>query len=165
MIEQKYTTTFKRFGAAIIDAIVFLPLLLIQQWHFKANESQTFYISWLTFSYLIQILYIIILHYKYGQTIGKWVTGIKVKDVSESKNITLNQSILRTLCFSFVEIAGLFYLLYKILNQQKYSMEDYENVLSISVLAWTSLEIIIMLSNNKRRSLHDFFAKSVVIKL
>ena len=37
--------------------------------------------------------------YKYGMTIGKWVAGIKVIDVSESKNITLRQAFLRDIVF------------------------------------------------------------------
>ena len=165
MIEQKYTTSLKRIGAAIVDAIVFLPLLFIQQWYFKPDENLFVYLGWLTCTFLIQIIYSIVLHKKYGQTIGKWVTGIKVMDISEDKNITLKQSVRRTICFSVVELAGLLYLSYKIMRQQKYSQDDYENVISICVLIWVAIEFIVMLSNKRRRTVHDIFAKSVVIKL
>ncbi|MBL0202387.1 MAG: RDD family protein [Chitinophagaceae bacterium] len=165
MIEQKYTTTLKRIGAAIVDAIVFLPLLFIQQYYFEPDKNPILYLSWLTFTFLVQIIYSILLHKKYGQTIGKWVTGVKVVDISEDKNISLIQSIRRTLCFSIVELAGLLYLFYKTVGQQIYSQDDYENVLSISVLVWVAVEFVVMLSNKKRRTVHDIYAKSVVVKL
>lgn len=85
MDNRKYQTGLKRLGAAILDGIVFWPLIFVEEWIFKSTQNTTLiFFIWLIFSAFLPIFYSIILHYKYGQTYGKWVAGIKVIDVSET---------------------------------------------------------------------------------
>jgi uncharacterized RDD family membrane protein YckC len=75
MDNQKYKTGVKRLGAAIVDGIVFMPLLLVEQWLLGKTDNSSIILSWTVFTTLLTLFYSIFTHYKYGQTIGKWVTG------------------------------------------------------------------------------------------
>jgi uncharacterized RDD family membrane protein YckC len=108
---EKYRTGLKRFWAAIVDSVIFMPLLLIHQWLFKSGNT-TIIIIWLIAFTFLPIFYSIVLHYKYGQTIGKWVAGVKVLHISETRKINLNESILRDSIYLAVEVmvCAIFYL-------------------------------------------------------
>lgn len=114
----------------------------------------------------IPIIYSIISHYKYGQTIGKWVAGIKVLDISETKNINIRQSILRDSFYLTIELIGFFYFLFMVVKNgdSSYFLVGFYGFADIPFLIWTLLELITMLTNNKRMAIHDFLAKSVVVR-
>src|SRR3954466_5805459 len=166
MREERYRTGLKRFGASIVDGIVFMPLLLFEQWLFNATQNITILITWRILSAFLPIFYSIILHYKYGQTIGKWVVEVKVLHISESRTLTLRESILRDIVYLSVEVIALGYFFFP--YQQRHDSTDFvQNFGSFSQTPrffWNVLELITMLTNSKRRAIHDFIAKSVVIR-
>ena len=166
MDNQKYQTGFKRLGAAIVDGIVFLPLLLVDQWLLGKTDNTSLIISWTIFTTFLALFYSILGHYKYGQTIGKWVVGVKVLDISETKTLSLRQSILRDSFYLAIEVIGLLYFIFLVLQTGKteYILNDYRNFTDQPILWWTLIELISMLTNHKRRAVHDFIARSVVIK-
>src|SRR5215218_1472214 len=107
MREDKYRTGLKRFWAAVVDSIVFMPLLLVDKWLYGSNQNPIVLSTWLILTSFLPILYSIILHYKYGYTIGKWVARVKVLDVSETHTLTLRQSIMRDIVFLLIQVIGL----------------------------------------------------------
>ena len=165
MDNQKYQTGLKRLGAAIVDGIVFMPLLLVDQWLLGKTNNNYLIIAWTVFTTFLAVFYSIFAHYKYGQTIGKWVAGIKVLDISETKLLTFRQSILRDSIYLVIEIIGLLYFMFLVLQigKTEYILNDYRSFADQPILWWTLIELISMLSNPKRRAVHDFIAKSVVI--
>lgn len=167
MDNQRYHTGFKRLGAALVDGIVFMPLLLIEKWMLDKTDNLSVFIAWSIFNAFLPLFYSIILHYKYGQTIGKWVAGVKVLDISESGKLTLKQSILRDSFYLGIEIIGVLYFAFLVFQtgQAEYIHIDYRNFASLPILLWTILELISMLTNPKRRAVHDFLAKSVVVRV
>jgi len=165
MDTDKYRTGLKRFWAAIVDGIVFMPLLLIEQWLLGKTEDTSVIIGWTIFTAFLPLLYSIILHYKYGQTIGKWVAGVKVVDISETRTLTFKQSVLRDVFYLGIEIIGLLYFAFLVFqtNKAEYLYNNYRNFADQPILWWTIIELVTMLTNSKRRALHDFIAKSVVV--
>jgi uncharacterized RDD family membrane protein YckC len=163
---EKYQTGLKRFWAAIVDGIVFMPLILIEQWLLSKTENNSTLIGWTILTAFLPLLYSIVLHYKYGHTIGKWVAGVKVVDVSETRSLTLKQSVLRDVFYLGIEIAGLLYFSFIFFqtNKAEYLYNNYRNFTDQPILWWTVIELVTMLTNSKRRALHDFIAKSVVIR-
>lgn len=157
-------TGLKRFWAAILDGIVFMPLVLIDRWIYTATNNYPILIGWHIFITFSPIVYSIILHYKYGQTIGKWVAGLKVVDISETRGITLQQSPFRDSFYLAIELTGLLYFLFLSLNgaDAAYLFMDYKNLTGTPALLWILLELASMLTNSKRRAIHDYLAKSVV---
>jgi uncharacterized RDD family membrane protein YckC len=165
MREDKYRTGLKRLLAAIVDGIVFMPLLLVDKWLYSSNHNPTLLTIWLIFTSFLPILYSIILHYKYGYTIGKWVARVKVLDVSETHTLTLKQSIMRDIVLLLVQAIGLFYILvYVIQNNGGSFISDYDDFAGMPLFIWTIAELISMITNAKRRAIHDLIAKSVVVR-
>ena len=167
MNNLRYRTGLKRFGAAIIDGIVFLPFVVIENWLFGNTESLAVRMVWTFFLLILTCFYSIFLHYKYGQTIGKWVTGVKVLDIGELKTMSFKQSVIRDSFYLITEILAVLYFTYLFFSasQTDNLFEDYSNFKSYPILIWTLLELITMLTNNKRRAVHDFIAKSVVVQV
>jgi uncharacterized RDD family membrane protein YckC len=167
MQTEKYRTGLKRLWAAIVDSIVFMPLLLVDKWLFTSGKNNSLLTSWIIFTTFLPIVYSIFLHYKYGQTIGKWVAGIKVLDATETKNISIKQSIARDSVYLIVQLIALSYFLVQSFtqNNNEIFINDFNDFSSTPLLVWTLLELITMLTNSKRRAVHDFLAKSVVVKI
>ena len=166
MDTEKYRTGLKRLWAAIVDGIVFMPFLLVDRFLLSPTTNKNILIGWQTFTIFIPIFYSIISHYKYGQTIGKWVAGIKVLDIGETRNITLKQSFLRDGVYLLVELVGLFYYCFLTFKtgEKQYLLNDFTDFASTPFFVWTLLELVTMLTNSKRRAIHDFIAKSVVVR-
>ncbi len=166
MDTERYRTGQKRIWAAIVDGIVFMPFLLVNRFFISPTTNEYLIMGWQTFTVFIPILYSIIAHYKYGQTIGKWVAGVKVLDISEAKTINLRQSLLRDSFYLVVELIGFCYYLFLIVKNgdTQYFFDGFNEFASTPFFIWTLLELITMFTNNKRRAIHDFLAKSVVVR-
>jgi uncharacterized RDD family membrane protein YckC len=167
MSTEKYRTGLKRFWAAIVDSIVFMPLLLIDRWIYTITNDVINLFVWACLVSFIPLIYSITLHYKFGQTIGKWVVGVKVFDIGETRKLTLRQSIFRDIFYLLVALVGTAYygtLLVRTDNKEDI-LSNYLNFSNDPIFWWTLIELITMLTNSKRRALHDFLAKSVVIRI
>lgn len=166
MDTEKYRTGLKRLLAAFVDGVVFLPLLLAELWIHKTTNNISVLFIWATFVSFTPPIYSVILHYKTGQTIGKWVAGVKVLDINEVRKLTLCQSIYRDSFYLLVALTGLLYygFLLTRTNSERNILADYSNFSNMSGFWWTLLEVVTMLTNSKRRALHDFIAKSVVVR-
>ncbi len=166
MDKEKHRTGLKRLWAAIVDGIIFMPLLLVEQWIYKTTDNISTLFIWATFVSFAPLFYSIILHYKNGQTIGKWVAGVKVLDISETRKITLRQSIYRDSFYLVVALVGLIYYIVLLArsDDKQNILSDYSSFSDNPVFWWTLIELITMLTNSKRRALHDFIAKSIVVR-
>jgi uncharacterized RDD family membrane protein YckC len=49
-------------------------------------------------------------------------------------------------------------------GKTEYILIDYRNFVNQPILWWTIIELITMCTNAKRRAVHDFLAKSVVVR-
>lgn len=163
---EKYRTGSKRIWAAIVDGIVFMPLALIEQWIYKSTTAFSVLFAWAAFVAFAPLLYSILLHYKTGQTIGKWVAGVKVLDRSETKTLTLSQSVYRDSFYLLVATCGLGYHSYLLAgsNNAEDTISNFSLISYNTILGWTLLELITMLTNPKRRAVHDYLARSVVVR-
>lgn len=166
MDKERYRTGLKRLWAAIVDWIVFLPLLLVAKWLYQTTSNVSILFACETFFVFAPLVYSVILHYKYGQTIGKWAATVKVVDVSETRTLTLRQALYRDSFYLLVSIIGLVY--YTILLTRTDDpisvLNDYSSFSDNPVFWWTLIELITMLTNARRRAVHDFIAKSVVVR-
>jgi uncharacterized RDD family membrane protein YckC len=166
MDTEKYRTGLKRFWGAIVDWIVFLPLLLVAKWIYKTTSNISTLFVWETFVAFAPLVYSVILHYKYGQTIGKWVATVKVLDVSETRTLTLRQAFFRDSFYLLVATIGFVYYSFLLTRTDDpiTILNDYSAFADNPVFWWTLIELLTMLTNTKRRAVHDFIAKSVVVR-
>ncbi|MFS1476397.1 RDD family protein [Vibrio lentus] len=167
MYTNKYSNFWRRFFAILVDSIVFLPLEWIDDYVLSGVINSGGVFAWGVAYSLIGITYYVGMHVKYGQTIGKMVTRVKVVDISESRNLTLKQSCMRDI----VPIILIPFQLY-LYAQLSFNGETWESLeqgralifFGYIMIGWVILEFISMLFNHKRRAIHDFIAGSVVVK-
>jgi len=171
MVESKYKTFWRRFGAGLIDGLIFLPLGFIDPWKYSQHIPIFLLVTWFLFHETVWYFYSVLMHGRYGQTLGKMACKIKVIDKSESRPITYRQAIFRDSLLIIVGIILSMNMLPDVLQgKDPYKMTDPKQILffafwmSISLL-WFAAELITMLTNKKRRAIHDYIASSVVVKL
>jgi uncharacterized RDD family membrane protein YckC len=155
---NKYRTGFSRLFAGLIDGLVlgiasFLILKLLNEGYLILSTI---------ISTFLPIIYSVFLHARYGQTVGKMAMMVRVVDFSETKGISLKQALLRDSIWIAFSIIGFCYTL--IIGDT-----DGDESFLISVIDWIStiwflLEVTTMLTNKKRRAVHDFIAGTVAVR-
>jgi len=172
-----YAGFWKRLGAGILDILVFLPFGFI----FYKLESFSIpgaVISTILASTVFSI-YSIYFHYKFGATLGKMAVGIKVT-LPNGNSIGLKNSFLRSsvdLVFSFFMVLAQIIAINNADPEQYLELGFFERTQYILPLlpAWYALvntssqvwvwgEFIVLLTNKRRRAIHDFIAGTVVIQ-
>ncbi len=125
-------------------------------------------IAWSVIHQVVYWLYTVILHARYGQTLGKMVTHVQVLDLSEERIPTLRQAFLREIGNIVLNTCSLVYFTYLILAGQNHHGTYFSalpgQILAWAFLGWFLLEIVTMASNHKRRALHDYIAGTVVVR-
>ena len=165
---SRYHTFGPRFWAGIVDAFVLMPVVLVMYW--LANRSSTPVFAFLYIAGeegALGVAYSILLHGLYGQTLGKKWLGVKVLHVNESR-LTMRQAILRdsplvllsgiqtALGIRFIANGG------DPLAFEQMGMPDF---MVYAAGLWFLAEVMTMLTNEKRRALHDWIAGSVVVRV
>ncbi|MFC1794158.1 RDD family protein [Planctomycetota bacterium] len=167
MIEEIYRTFWRRVAASIIDRIIFLPFAIITSFVIR-SDSVLLIGLWDQFLYWAWILYSVLLHGYRGQTIGKMACNVKVKDLS-LKPLSMKQAVLRDIV---PILSMLVFTCYAISHFDVYYssamtaglVPKWIIVVQFMSVIWAVAEIITMLTNNKRRAIHDFVAGSVVCR-
>lgn len=131
-------------------------------------RSPAVLIVWSILSCTAFWLYSVLLHARYGQTLGKRAVGVKVLDLTEQRNPTLRQAFFRDSGYILLNTFGLGYTIYLIVTDQ-YPVGPASWTLPLQILGgaalgWFLLELITMLTNSKRRALHDWIAGTVVVR-
>lgn len=114
--------------------------------------------------------YVVFMHGFYGQTLGKMVMDVKVLDHDTETDITLKQSVRRESVNIAINSSWILLLLFiSISLQQLGSVPEVLTYLIIGLnslaTVWALSEFITMLFNEKRRAIHDFIGKTVVVRL
>jgi len=163
-MDKKYQTTIKRFIAALIDSVILSPLFYLSNYLLIINHNYLWSIVITSLFSYISILYSIFLHKIYGQTLGKMLLKIIVVDVSETSKIKTQQAFIRdSPLLLIITINMLFFLLQYSNSYEDAQFAKFNNINDSSYFLWSILELITMFTNYKRRSLHDFIAKTVVV--
>lgn len=95
---------------------------------------------------------------------------VKVMDVSEERIPSLGQAFLRDVVYIAINTSSLVYFIYLIVAHKYVNGTERINglpgmILAFASFGWFLLEVITMLTNSKRRAIHDLIAKTVVLKV
>jgi len=165
---EKYQTFWPRFCAGFIDGLIFLPLSFADSFLSAPERGPAIIIIWSGIIYSAYWLYSVLLHSRYGQTLGKMAMKIKVLDVLEVRIPTFRQAFLRDIGYILLNTLSLVYLIYLVLAGQYVRGTEISavpgQILTQAGLVWFLLEIVTMVTNPKRRALHDYIAGTVVIR-
>jgi uncharacterized RDD family membrane protein YckC len=164
-MRDRYQTFWPRFWAGSIDALVMAPVGAMDLWFWHQDASTAVRVAWLGFGNSAGLLYSILLHGLWGQTVGKRVMGIRVLDVSGSA-LKMWQACLR----DSMGIALTAWILVARLPLVLCGLDPrgvpgaQMGWLQLVSAALLFVELTTMLTNAKRRALHDLLAGSVVIR-
>jgi len=167
-VEYKYSTFWPRVWAGFIDGLVLAPLSLFDNYLSSPARTAFVLIAWTLFSYSATWGYSVSLHARRGQTVGKKAQHVKVMDVSEERIPSWRQAFLRDIGGIALGFCGVVYLTY-LVAVHKYGAAEHLPwplfVLLFADIGWFFLEITTMLTNSKRRALHDLIAGTVVVRV
>jgi uncharacterized RDD family membrane protein YckC len=162
---NRYFTFWPRFWAGCMDVLVLVPVGLADHWLWDQDASTAVRVVWFAFASTAALLYRILLHGLWGQTVGKRIMGIRVLDVSGSA-LKMWQAILR-------DSLWLAFTAWFVASQLPWVLRGVDPsqvpVAQMGWLPWVTAivllaELMTMLGNARRRALHDLLAGSVVIR-
>src|SRR5262245_9971836 len=170
-IEPKYRTFWRRFWASFIDGFVFWPLGLIDDSVYSHDVSPTLRVGWFFFYSLLPYAYRVGMHSHFGQTLGKMATRVKVLDLSETK-LRFQQALLRDSVPILIEVVGCILGLSVVLQgwsptnafSNPFTWSAAKKLHMLAWVVWLFAEVLILLTNDKRRAVHDLIAGSVVVR-
>lgn len=173
---MRYAGFWSRLGAGFIDLLVFIPIVILYFW-LRTLSWEVALISHILNS-LLYFLYNIYFLGRWGQTIGKWASNIKVVRLNGSK-INFKDAFMRhcvDMVFSILSSTAWVITMLSIttttfestfLSEGSKIIHEATPVWGVwaSKLStiWVLSEMIVLLFNKKKRAIHDFIAGTVVI--
>jgi uncharacterized RDD family membrane protein YckC len=168
-----HATAWRRFWAGFIDGFVFQPLIWLDGWIWSAFHTPLLLVPWFVFSVMSFVAYSVLLHWRWGQTLGKRVTGVRVHSLPGGP-LSLRQAAMRDIFPLIASIVGVLVGLPDVAHGKSpypdaaagfASISTFDLVSFGSMWVWWILEVATMLFNSKRRALHDFIAGTVVMRV
>jgi uncharacterized RDD family membrane protein YckC len=139
MIEEKYKTFWSRFWAGWIDTLIFIPLMIIDHfiWKFFGQLPIIIVLIWYVTYYISFNIYSVLMHGKYGQTLGKMAMRVKVLAISE-KPLTIIQAIKRDIVPILLTALGIYIGLPKIIA----GINIYDSNVAIDASAYVIMFVV-----------------------
>ena len=173
---MSYAGFWRRFGAFWLDVVVLSPLTGLTLWGF--GHYRLFNLYYFFPGIIIGLCYSVYLVRRFGGTPGKLVAGLRIRKTDGSQ-IGYREAFLRYLpemllvtvmsvatIYSTLSMTDAEYLSLSFIGRSEriiaLAPPWYKSV-NIVLQIWTWSEFIIMMTNRKRRALHDFIAGTIVI--
>ena len=153
----------------MIDGVVFVPIHLLDYYLLDAERGRYTLVVWGLLSYSAYWVYSVSLHARYGQTLGKMATKVRVLDRSEERVPSVRQAFIRDSPYIVLNALSLLWFLYLVLSGHCTSWIDIVSgpgmVMLVGNFVLLLVEVITVLTNSKRRALHDFIAGTIVVRV
>jgi uncharacterized RDD family membrane protein YckC len=174
--ELRYAGFWPRLGAFLLDSLIGIPIIAILLW--GSYNLRLFDLYSIIPSNLFGLFYGVYLVRRYGGTPGKLIMGIRIRKLS-GEPVGYREALLRylpSMLFGLLmEIAFIVAALH--MTDSEYNtlsfVERGERLIELAPIwytpvmiiqeVWTWSEFIVLLTNRKRRALHDFIAGTVVV--
>lgn len=171
----QYAGFWPRLGALLLDLVIMLPLIVLSVW--CSERRRLFELYYFLPGILFSLFYGVYLVRRFGGTPGKLIVGVRIRKVSgepvgyrEAFLRYLPDLILGTLA-SITVIIALFHmsdaeyhsLSFMARSKRIVELTPWYTPLQIVQNIWVWGELIVLLTNRKRRALHDFIAGTVVV--
>ena len=175
--ENIYAGFWIRFASLLLDFLFVIPVTVLIL-YLNSLGTEIFFYTILP-NLLFALWYNIYLPKRYGGTAGKLVVGIKIIKIN-GQSIEWKEAILRHIVLLFLTIFSIVIMIFCILkadestyinlswiNQTAYLM-SFAPFLS-AVYTWSSniwiySEFIVLLTNKRKRAIHDYIAGTVIVK-
>lgn len=167
-VHERCSTFWPRFWAPVVDSLVLWPFSFACTTLAGLTDSGPARIGFVFADAMIWFGYVVGMHARHGQTLGKRVCQVRILTFKDESPITFRQALLRESIPMLINTA---FLVYSIVNSSTVESESDPQlpgaafwILSAMTLLWFALECVTMLTNDKRRALHDFIAGTVVVR-
>jgi uncharacterized RDD family membrane protein YckC len=173
LISNRYSTFSRRLWSGPVDGCVLWPLDTAALLLVGSNPPRAIGLLGLLVQQLGWFAYTVLMHGKYGQTVGKMTTMVRAFDVRTETPISYRQAHLRegipaaaSAPFLIHEFVGVMQgkASTTLVAEGKRSHDSGLSCFAALPLLWFLAEILTMLTNGKRRALHDFIAGTAVIR-
>ncbi|MBB4805994.1 putative RDD family membrane protein YckC [Chryseobacterium defluvii] len=166
-----------RLASLLLDAIILSPLIFIILFINSFSLDMFFYT--IVPNLLFNLWYNIYLPKQYGGTPGKLIMGMQILKLN-GQYITFKEAFLRHLLTLMLTAFSVTLMINSILKADEVTFENLswikqsQYLMSLSPVlftiyswvsnAWTWSELIVLLTNPRKRALHDYVAGTVIVK-
>ena len=166
-VQPIYRTYWRRIGAGIVDwtLVVEVPTWLRDD--VLQTTSTISFLTWYVCLGAGWLAYPVLGHRLWGQTIGKWLFGVRVIDLKGGP-LLWRQAIARE-CYAVATIGGgMISSIGSILRGESSWLEEGEGLIPTALrvvdISWYVLAGASMFLSSRRRALHDVIAGTVVVR-
>jgi uncharacterized RDD family membrane protein YckC len=168
---DRYRTFWPRFWAESVDALVLWPLSLASAIASSGGASNEVMVVASGVVSAAAFVYTAVMHGRFGQTVGKMAVKVQVVDARTGDRISWRQAFIREsipLGMALILFASLLVapttdvLPLDAAANDVPSLSVAEWLLLALPMLWFAAEVVTMLTNPRRRALHDFVAGTVV---
>ena len=172
----RYAGFGPRLGSLLLDVIIMLPLSALVFW--ADGHYRLFMVYYLIPGTLFGLFYGVYLVRRFGGTPGKLIVGIRIRKL-DGEPVGYREAFLRyfpdailgllmsiALVFPLFHMSDSEYQSLAFMERAKRMVElapSWYKPLQWIQTAWVWGELIVLLTNRKRRALHDFIAGTVVV--
>ena len=173
----QYAGFWLRFGAMLVDVLVLLPLAYPLVWcnkHYRLSAVYTL-VVWVLFD----LFYEVYLVRRFGGTPGKRFVGIQIRKLN-GEPVGYREAFLRSfpnlliyalsagiLLVPLVHMTDTEYFSFPLAERKRHVVQLapwYYKPVDVAQSIWTWSELLVLLTNKKRRAVHDFIAGTIVVK-
>lgn len=172
----RYAGFLPRLAALLLDLVVMSPLIVLSFWGF--SQFRLFEVYYFLPGMLFGLFYSVYLVRRFGGTPGKLIVGIRIRKL-DGEPVGYREALLRYLpefiLGTLISIA-LIMPIFHMTDAEYHSLAFMERATRMIELApswykplqwinaaWVWGEFLVLLTNRKRRALHDFIAGTVVV--
>jgi uncharacterized RDD family membrane protein YckC len=172
----RYAGFWPRLGANLLDGLILLPLFALTTW--GRSQFPLFDVYYFLPFILFQLFYNVCLVQRYGGTPGKLIVGIRIRRLN-GEPVGYREPFLRYLpdfLFTILGWIGLISLalhrsgpeflalplINRIILKTELLPPWYVPLQRLQAI-WDLGELIVLLTNQKKRAIHDFIAGTVVV--
>jgi uncharacterized RDD family membrane protein YckC len=175
--ENLYAGFWTRLGSLLLDSIFTLPVVFLILYLNSVGKNIYFYT--IIPSFVFSLWYHIYLPKKFGGTPGKLVVGITIIKL-DGQFIDWKEAILRQIVLLALSILSSVLMTISILeadeeiftslswlNQSRYLMSLYPMFFKFNTWTsniWIYSEFVVLLTNKRKRAIHDFIAGTVIVR-
>jgi uncharacterized RDD family membrane protein YckC len=173
----RYAGFWFRLGAILVDVVITMPVALLTLW--GESRYRLFSLYCLLPTNLFRLFYNVYLVRRLGGTPGKLLVGIRIRKL-DGQPVGYREAILRyfpefvlDLSLSIAMVIPLFqitdakYLSLSFRERTSYIIQHtpaWNAPVQIINKVWFWGELVVLLTNRKKRALHDFIAGTVVVR-
>ena len=175
--ENIYAGFWIRLGSLLLDFIFVIPITILILYLNSLGKNVYFYT--IIPSLLFGLWYNIYLPKRYSGTPGKLVAGVKIIRL-DGKSIDWKEAILRHIVLLVLSILSIIVMISCIINADENTytslswLKQSQYLMTLSPIffkfyTWTSniwiySEFIVLLTNKRKRAIHDYIAGTVIVK-